>query len=151
MKGLVLFLVNCLQWRVSAGGLAFRILILCLALESFDSSFRFGGKMTIEWVFRILSFRRGKLIACVDFWVGIFPFGCALASFTQDVSIKDLTFSFSSWSRSSSFHVFWGKWQFCGKVICLCQPHLHPNRLALKIWGLFWVGEFGFGYFWWWT
>ena len=29
--------------------------------------FSFGGRMTIEWMFGILSFRRGELIACVDF------------------------------------------------------------------------------------
>ena len=77
------------------------------------------------------------------FWVGIFPFVCALASFTQDVSAKDLTFSFSSWSRSSSFRVFWGaNDNFVERSSALCQPHLHPNRLALKILGPICLGEF---------
>ena len=64
--------------------------------------------MTIEWVCEILSFRRGKLIACEGFGLESSHY-LRISVFTQDVSIKDLTFSFSSWSRSSSFRVFWGK------------------------------------------
>ena len=56
---------------------------------------------------------------------------------------KDLTFSFSSWSRSSSFRVFWGaNDNFVERSSALCQPHLHPNRLALKILGPICLGEF---------